>query len=221
MLLLSFDTSGNACSVALSASGTVLAEKNEAMTRGHAGALIPFIEEVLETAGKTFQDLEALAVTIGPGSFTGIRVGLATAKGLSLALKIPLVGFTSFDVLSFVAQRELSPKVPYILTIDTKREDLYVAAYEAEGQTLLEPTSLYPQEILEKFQEKEVLLTGSGLAYFNEITVPENIKLQDICCKTSARTLVEMFEKNYGGREKIAPEPVEAFYLRPSVVKKV
>ena len=220
MLLLSFDTSGNACSVALSEVGEILAEKNQAMTRGHAGALVPFIQEVLESAGKTYQDLEALAVTVGPGSFTGIRVGLATAKGLSVALKIPLVGFTSFEVLSFVAQKELSPEVPYILTIDTKREDLYVAAYSAKGEPLLDPTSLYPKEILEKFEGEEVVLTGSGLAYFKKDSTPENVKFESICCETSAKTLVAMFEEKYGNLEKLPQKAVEAFYLRPSVVKK-
>ena len=97
MLILAINTSEAACDVALIGDGALLAEQCETMVRGQDGRLPGLIEEVLASAGVTLPALTRIAVVTGPGSFTGIRIGVAFARGLSLALKIPAIGITSLE----------------------------------------------------------------------------------------------------------------------------
>ncbi|MCH7931874.1 MAG: tRNA (adenosine(37)-N6)-threonylcarbamoyltransferase complex dimerization subunit type 1 TsaB, partial [Proteobacteria bacterium] len=94
MNVLALDTATAACSVALWSDGTVLAQRFATMARGHAEALMPMVEAVMAEAGLAFADLDLVATTVGPGTFTGLRVGLAAARGLALAGGLPIVGVT-------------------------------------------------------------------------------------------------------------------------------
>ena len=91
-MILAMDCSHDACSVAVCDNGGVLAAKTVDMARGQAEALIPMVKETMESAGKTFADLTGIAVSTGPGSFTGVRVGLAAANGLAMAADLPEAG---------------------------------------------------------------------------------------------------------------------------------
>jgi len=99
--ILAFDTALGACSAAVWADGLVLARAFEPRSRGHAEALLPMIEAVLAEAGLRLDALDRLAVTVGPGSFAGTRVGLAAARGLALATGLPLVGVTTLEAVAF------------------------------------------------------------------------------------------------------------------------
>jgi tRNA threonylcarbamoyladenosine biosynthesis protein TsaB len=105
MMLLAFDCSASACSAAVRHDGSTVAREWRAMERGHAEALVPLIEATLGQAGARFEDISAVATTVGPGSFTGVRIGLATARGLSLALGAPVVGVTTFEAVAGGAGR--------------------------------------------------------------------------------------------------------------------
>lgn len=97
MLVLAIDTSGPACDVAVLDNGSLLAQAKEAMARGQDARLPGLVRETIGQAGKTFTDIDRIAVVTGPGSFTGVRVGISFARGLALALKIPCVGVTSME----------------------------------------------------------------------------------------------------------------------------
>jgi tRNA A37 threonylcarbamoyladenosine modification protein TsaB len=99
-LILAFDTSAAQCAAALLSGDRVLARRDEAMGRGQAERLLPMLEEMLAEAGVGWADLDGLAVCTGPGNFTGLRVGVAAARGLALALDIPAVGVTRFEALA-------------------------------------------------------------------------------------------------------------------------
>ncbi|MGL4310082.1 MAG: tRNA (adenosine(37)-N6)-threonylcarbamoyltransferase complex dimerization subunit type 1 TsaB [Paracoccaceae bacterium] len=98
-LVLAFDTSAAHCAAALLRGDAVLAERTETMDKGQAERLVPLLETVLSDAGLGWRDLSALAVGTGPGNFTGVRIAIATARGLALALNIPAIGVTRFDAL--------------------------------------------------------------------------------------------------------------------------
>lgn len=104
MLILGINTSGDACEAALLDNGAAIAELSEPINQGHDARLAPVVEQVMLMAGNTFADLGRIAVVVGPGSFTGLRTGVAFARGLSLALGIPAVGVTSLEALSGLPQ---------------------------------------------------------------------------------------------------------------------
>lgn len=99
MLVLGLNTVGEACEAALAEGDRVLAERREPMTQGHDARLAPVVESLMREAGLGFGQLQRIAVIVGPGSFTGVRVGVAFARGLALALDIPSVGITSLEAL--------------------------------------------------------------------------------------------------------------------------
>lgn len=127
MITLALDTAVNGCSVAIfnTAENTV-AKDCVATERGQAEILVPMISTVIEKSGLNYRDLTQINVTAGPGSFTGVRVGLATAKALALALNIPLYAFSTLHVIA--AHSGITEK--YLIVIDTKRGDYYGQVFE-------------------------------------------------------------------------------------------
>ena len=99
--VLGFSTSGPYCGAALFVDGDVVAARHEEMTKGQAERLIPMLDEVLDEADLSYQDLDAIGVGIGPGNFTGIRIGVSAARGLALGLNIPAVGVQLLEALAF------------------------------------------------------------------------------------------------------------------------
>src|ERR1700733_13508071 len=99
MRVLSVNTVGDACEGALMVDGHILAVRSEAMVQGHDARLAPLVGEVMNEAGLEFGELDRIAVIVGPGSFAGVRVGVAFARGLALALNVPAMGVTSLEAL--------------------------------------------------------------------------------------------------------------------------
>lgn len=126
--LLIFDTTAAACSVALWRNGAVIADRYEPMPRGQAERLLPMIQEVLDDGRLDYGDLNGVAVTCGPGAFTGLRIGLSAARGLALGGQLPLVGVSTFEALALRADG------PCLVAIDTKRRDLYLQAFDQSGR---------------------------------------------------------------------------------------
>lgn len=138
--VLAFDCSGAACSVAVAVADTgdvrLLSRRAQQMQRGHAAALAPMIDASLADAGLRPSDMDLLAVTVGPGSFTGVRIGLAMARGLALALRVPLAGLTTVGTLLAgvtAADREGAHEQGrrLLAAIDTHRGDYYAAFGDA------------------------------------------------------------------------------------------
>lgn len=127
-LILACDTTQGACSVALYRDG-VLAEKLSPMRKGHAEALIPMMEAVMSEAGLAMAEIDRLAVTNGPGTFTGTRVGLSAMRALALALKKPLKAYGSLDVMAQAARDDM----PVLVAVDARRDVFYAQGFEAQA----------------------------------------------------------------------------------------
>ncbi|MGZ3279218.1 MAG: tRNA (adenosine(37)-N6)-threonylcarbamoyltransferase complex dimerization subunit type 1 TsaB [Caulobacteraceae bacterium] len=136
-MVLALDTALAACSVAVTRDGQVLAAASEPMLRGHQERLAPMVQEAMASAGLAFTALDRIGVTVGPGSFTGLRVGLAFAKGLGLALGRPCVGVGTLEAL---AASEPGPGLTAAV-VDARRGQLYLQAFES-GQAVMAPDAL-------------------------------------------------------------------------------
>jgi len=135
-LLLAVDTTFGACSAALLQGERVLAQRFEGMARGHAEALAPMVEDVMHVANLSFDRLDRLAVTTGPGSFTGQRVGLAFLRGLRLALNIPLIGVTSLAAMAAQARAQSGSDIAAAVH-DAKRGEVYVETTAGQAAALM------------------------------------------------------------------------------------
>lgn len=132
MNVLGFDTTTDACSVALWIGDGVAAHRFETLRRGHVERLIPMIMEVMAEAHAGFGDMDLIAVTIGPGTFTGVRIGLAAARGLALATNLPVAGLTSLEVLAAGADDGGCDGRGVIAAIDARRGQLYRQTFGAD-----------------------------------------------------------------------------------------
>ena len=121
--ILAFDTSAAHCAAALLSGGQILAQMHEDMAKGQAERLIPLLDEVLLNAGMRWRELDALAVGVGPGNFTGIRIGVSAARGLALGLGMPAIGVSVFE-----ARAEGLPRPLYVVE-DARRGDVYVQLF--------------------------------------------------------------------------------------------
>ncbi len=120
-LLLAFDTSAAHCAAVLLSGDAVLAEAREDMARGQAERLVPLLDETLAAGGATWRDLARIGVGIGPGNFTGIRISVATARGLALGLSIPAIGVTSLEALAH------GTPGPVVTSVDARGDKLYLS----------------------------------------------------------------------------------------------
>jgi tRNA threonylcarbamoyladenosine biosynthesis protein TsaB len=149
--------------VAVLAGDKILAHRFEEMARGHAEALAPMVREAMAKAGLAFSALDRLAVTTGPGTFTGQRVGLAFMRGLRLALKKPLIGVTTLEAMAAAAE---APRAAAIH--DAKRDEAYLLLWE-KGRTVFPPAVLPFAEAAEKIRAfGACVLTGTGAAAARE-----------------------------------------------------
>lgn len=166
--VLALDTSVSACAVCLWQSGAVRAQAVRDMTHGHAEALAPLVRDVLAQAGVAVADLAAVAVTRGPGGFTGIRVGLAFARGLGLAAGCPVRGATTTAVLARMALvGTVDDDRPVAVVMDARRAAVYLQVFDARGAALGAPESLVPamaRDALAALPGRGVRITGDGAA---------------------------------------------------------
>ncbi|QDO97223.1 tRNA (adenosine(37)-N6)-threonylcarbamoyltransferase complex dimerization subunit type 1 TsaB [Ferrovibrio terrae] len=163
MKLLGIDTALNACSVAIVDGNAVLACVVSAGGKGNAERLLPLLEQARLQAGIELAQLDGIAATIGPGSFTGIRTALATARALGLALKIPVWGITTTETLAHAAiLATAQPGLATVAVIDAKRDELYIQCYSADGAALAEPQLLNIADAAGILPPGPAVLVGSG-----------------------------------------------------------
>lgn len=165
MKLLAIDTALAACSAALFAGCHVVAERRAEMERGQSEALMPMVADVL-AAGREhcpggFADLDLIAVTVGPGAFTGVRIGLAAAGAMAAAADLPLVGLTTLEV---VAAAQTPAGLPLLVALDAKRSDVYCQLFDTDLAPLCEPQAMLPAAIPSLLTGGPVALAGDGSA---------------------------------------------------------
>lgn len=183
MKILAIDTTLNACSVAAVKADRsdihLLAERHVPMTSGHAEALIALIDEVIGESGLIFTTLDRIAVTTGPGTFTGVRTGLASALGLSVAAKCPVVGLTTFEA---IAANTLAPEVnpeakPVTVAIDARRREIYVQRFSATLTPLSEPAVMPIMRARDMPAMTNALIVGTGARHLCDEEAPAGLQI--------------------------------------------
>jgi len=201
MLILGLDTCLSVCSVAVLDGGRVVASAREVMARGHQERLAPMVRDVIAEAGLPFERLERIAATVGPGSFTGLRVGIAFAKGLALALDRPTVGIGTLEALAAEADGLV------FAAIDARRGQLYLQGFEA-GRALMAPDALTAENaaarIAELSQGRPFALVGSGAPLLADFAPDATVLDAEGCDAIKVARLA-------GDR---APGPLKPLYLR-------
>lgn len=163
MKLLAIDTAANLCAACVwdTDAGVERGRSVADLGKGHAEFLMATIDAALEAAGCGFPDLGMLAVATGPGSFTGVRVGVATSRGLALALKIPAVGVSTLDAIAAEAA-QVHPGRKVLAAIDAGRDELYVALYDELAKTVYGPLVTTHATALEIAHQSLPVLAGSA-----------------------------------------------------------
>ena len=140
MLILAIDTALDACAAAVldTSAGKLIAQESQAMKRGHAEALMPLIARVMKASGVAFTALDRIAATTGPGSFTGLRVGLSAARGIALAAGKPVVGVTTLTAFAAPIVSE-NDEHPVIAAIDARHDHVYFQVVAGDGSSLIKP----------------------------------------------------------------------------------
>lgn len=227
-LILNIETGTDVCSVALSADGELIALRESSSGRDHARDLGVFIDEILTAAGRRVGELDAVAVGKGPGSYTGLRIGVSMAKGLCYALGIPLISVGSLESLARVADRELQAgrldigdREDALLCpmIDARRMEVYTQLFDRG----LHPLTEVSAEVItpESFEEVlgkgcELLIFGNGAAKCVGVLPDRGVRYIEVV--PSARGLVEPAREAFEARRFEDTAYFEPFYLKDFVV---
>ncbi len=216
MRVLSIDTSLAAVQVGIWDTDTQISLcKTEMMNRGQAERLIPLVQEVMQESGYSFADLSAVAVTRGPGSFTGVRVGLSAAHGIAMGLGIKVIGINTADALymTWLEQNQDNKDHPAVVLIDSRRDDVFAGLYKGQGdipKTEEQMTILSPSEI-QSFGGDYVII-GDGAALISE-SDKSDMRVSDIILPDPV-VIARMAATGYGS------DVFNPLYLREADVTK-
>ena len=219
-VILNIETSGATCSAALTAEGMVLAHREDFNGRNHAALLSGFIKHCLDHAREHEISLEAVAVSLGPGSYTGLRIGLSEGKGLAYALDIPMIGINTLELLAtrvMFSVDGIDPDTIFVPMIDARRMEVYTAAYDFALTPLIAPQPL----VLDADSYADLRATGRPILYFGSGAA----KAQEVFAATPsaqyvpdvdavAVDMVALAERAYARRDFIDTAYSTPFYLK-------
>ena len=219
MNVLALDTCMRACSAAVlgkSRAGGRVFRAYEDRDRGHAEVIMPMIEQVMGEAGLDYASLDRIAVTVGPGTFTGVRVGVSAARGLALATGADLIGVSSLEVIAARAlERFGNGSVPVAVAVDARRGQVYFAAFAAGLTPACDPVALAPGDAAARLPtDRKTILVGSGGPMIAEsgCDIAAERVLGDM--QPDAATLARLAVQRAPGDETVSP-----LYLRPPDAK--
>ncbi|MDJ1502605.1 tRNA (adenosine(37)-N6)-threonylcarbamoyltransferase complex dimerization subunit type 1 TsaB [Xanthocytophaga agilis] len=221
-LILSIETSVKACSVALHQSGKLLAISQFLVEKATSQILTVAIEQIIKDLGYSLNNLEAIAVAKGPGSYTGLRIGIATAKGLCYALQVPLLAVNTLEVMTEDVKRFFSmSEYLFCPMIDARRMEVFCAIYNRMGEVIapVEAKIIDENSFIDLLVNKKILFFGDGaIKCKDKITHPNAIFIDTII--PSAVYVGEIAWKFFQTNQVEDVETFEPFYLKEFVSTK-
>lgn len=163
-MLIALDTTGPFCSAAIydPARQALMASRSDDLGRGHAEHLMPMLNKLLNSVGLQWKQFSAVACATGPGSFTGLRVGLATARGLALALNCPCIGVTVFEAYRAAFAKEADDAFPMAVVQDARRGMIWMQVFDREGSSVTDAVEAAPEDACARIAPLAQHLVGSG-----------------------------------------------------------
>jgi tRNA threonylcarbamoyladenosine biosynthesis protein TsaB len=214
VLVLALDTSTSAVTVALVDQATTLAERTEVVPNRHGELLAPLISDVLAGAGRRPEDLTDLAVGLGPGPFTGLRVGIVTAKAMSDALGIPAHGVCSLDVMALEltgwSMDDDNAERDYVVMSDARRKQVYWRRYGFTGNPIGAPDISRPEDLVVELRGDVKYVAGRGRQLYAEIF--SDFTTTDRALYPSAAALGHLVLQNIANQT--ADDDLTPMYLR-------
>ncbi len=179
-IILNIDTATENATISISQNDNVISFLSSNNQKDHASFLQPAIKQLLQLSNYSMDQLNAVSVTIGPGSYTGLRVGLASAKGLCYALNIPLITLGTFEVMALsVINYTKEPELHlYCPMIDARRMEVFTAVYDHNLNEIIAPCAiiLEPETLDNLIQGKQIFFFGSGAKKFSNQSLNKNLK---------------------------------------------
>ena len=214
--ILNIETATRNCSVALAKEGkTVLCKEIAELGYSHAEKLHVFIEEVLKESGITFQDLKAIAVSRGPGSFTGLRIGVSAAKGLCYALEIPLISIDTLEVLARQVQVENGVIIPMI---DARRMEVYSAVFDCNYEKTREVKAEIITENSYSETSENIYFVGDCQEKCQTVLTRENFNFLPQIVFPSAKEMSALSFEKFAKNQFVDVAYFEPFYLKDFMI---
>ena len=220
--LILIETSTALCSAALAEDGVITSYRESSAPKAHASLTAVFIQEMLQEKGLTIADCDAVCVSKGPGSYTGLRVGVSTAKGLCFGSGKPLIAISTLDIL--VAQAQIPEDLKYIVPmVDARRMEVYAAVYEIAGQagndvrqiTETAPAIIDENSYSDILEKGKVLFIGDGAGKCADVIKHPNATF--VQCWPKASAMLEPAMKAYKEKRFEDVAYFEPFYLKEFV----
>jgi len=226
-LILNIESSTTVCSVALAVNGKVISKRENHDEKTHAKSLTIYIEEVLNESKIRYNQLDAISVSKGPGSYTGLRIGVSVGKGLCYALDKPLIAINTLQLMCFSIINKIASKEIFIDNfdntillpmIDARRMEVYTGLFNSEGKKVREIAAeiITQNSYSEVLEKNKLLFFGDGAQKVNEIIKHPNFKfIPDIY--PLAQNMVALSEEYYAIKKFENTAYFEPFYLKDFV----
>ncbi|RFZ90786.1 tRNA (adenosine(37)-N6)-threonylcarbamoyltransferase complex dimerization subunit type 1 TsaB [Mucilaginibacter conchicola] len=223
-MILQIETATTSCSVALSANGEVLAYKEINERNMHAEVITIYINDLIKQQNASYNDIDAIAVSCGPGSYTGLRIGVSTAKGLCFALDKPLIAINTLEAMaSGVANKnEVEADTLLCPMIDARRMEVYTAVYKTDG-TLVKTTAaeiITVESFTDLLQDNKVLFFGDGAAKCIDVLGQNANALFNIDFENSARDITQLAQQKFTNKQFEDVAYFEPYYLKDFIAGK-
>jgi tRNA threonylcarbamoyladenosine biosynthesis protein TsaB len=226
-LILNIDTALDKAYISLAENKKGLGYAINETTRDHAAWMQPAIDKLIKESGFRIADLNAIGVSIGPGSYTGLRIGLSTAKGLCFALKIPLITINTLEIMAFSAINEIETHDPDLFSqdlficpmIDARRMEVFAAVYNSSLIKIYEPHSRILDALAfdELLRRQKILFLGNGSLKFQQVCQNANAIFKKTALNPFA--LSELTYKNFIGNNFATLAYAEPLYLKEFFTK--
>lgn len=200
--ILSIETSTSICSVAIHEQGELIALAEIKEPGAHAEKLLLLVDELFEKAGLSFADLDAVAVSQGPGSYTGLRIGVSTAKGIAYALEIPLIGINTLQAMA--ASQSVAPGDYVVAVLDARRKEVYTQTFGDSLQELspIEAVVLEEGVFASILEKGRVYFVGDGVEKVKEEVKSANaLFIADLAISLSAKNMGVLASEKYARKE--------------------